>query len=269
MTSTKEKKRTRVPGAVDDGAIGTTPLSISGLQLWLDFSDESTIYTDSLRATPVTSDGDVIGAIEDKSGNRRVALQTTTANKPLYKTGIQNSLSVCRFVSSDLLYFVTPSEMLADAEKTFFIVYSGTGAADYSYAMATRMNLGGVNNSAKGYLLILDSTPDRLVYGHLGSGEAIAEPTQLDDQVYLAVVSMGVDGTNPAIYLDGSSALTLTTNTLSASTDELANGYTAIGVQLATYCAGDLMELLVYDSILSDDDRGLVEEMLNGKWAVY
>src|SRR3989304_2387171 len=79
-----------------------SPLDLSPV-LWLDFSDTSTLFTDSSGTIPVTADGDVIGYAADLSGNGNHATQGTLANKPLYKTGIQNGLSVARFDGSDRL----------------------------------------------------------------------------------------------------------------------------------------------------------------------
>lgn len=51
-----------------------------------DPSDISTLWQDSARTTPVTADGDPVGCIEDLSGNGNHMIQTSAANKPLYKT---------------------------------------------------------------------------------------------------------------------------------------------------------------------------------------
>lgn len=53
---------------------------------WFDPSDLSTLWQDSARTTPVTTDGDPVGAMDDKSGNGNHALQATAAKRPVYKT---------------------------------------------------------------------------------------------------------------------------------------------------------------------------------------
>lgn len=56
------------------------------LSFWYDPSDLSTLFQDAAMTTPVTTDGDVVGAIMDKSGNGNHLTQSTTAAKPLYRT---------------------------------------------------------------------------------------------------------------------------------------------------------------------------------------
>ena len=53
---------------------------------WYDPSDLSTLYQDSAATTPVASDGDPVGRMEDKSGNGNHATQATSAARPVYRT---------------------------------------------------------------------------------------------------------------------------------------------------------------------------------------
>lgn len=53
---------------------------------WYDPSDLSTMFQDDLGTIPVTSDGDPVGRIEDKSGNGAHATQVTTSRRPIYRT---------------------------------------------------------------------------------------------------------------------------------------------------------------------------------------
>lgn len=53
---------------------------------WYDPSDLSTMWKDTAGTTPVTSDGDLVARIDDKSGNGFHATQSTEAARPLYKT---------------------------------------------------------------------------------------------------------------------------------------------------------------------------------------
>jgi hypothetical protein len=51
-----------------------------------DPSDLSTLFQDSSGNTPVTSDGDPVGLMLDKSGNYNHAFQTDNTSRPVYKT---------------------------------------------------------------------------------------------------------------------------------------------------------------------------------------
>jgi len=54
---------------------------------WYDPSDLSTMFQDAAGTTPVTSDSDPVGRIEDKSGNGNHLTQgASTARRPLYRT---------------------------------------------------------------------------------------------------------------------------------------------------------------------------------------
>ena len=59
-----------------------TPRSITGLALWLDASDASTLFQDAAATTPATATSDPVGAWLDKSGNARHATQSVSASRP-------------------------------------------------------------------------------------------------------------------------------------------------------------------------------------------
>lgn len=56
------------------------------LGAWYDPSDLTTLYQDAAGTVPVTSDGDPVGKMEDKSGNGNHATQSVSASRPVYRT---------------------------------------------------------------------------------------------------------------------------------------------------------------------------------------
>ena len=54
--------------------------------VWLDPSDLSTLFQDVAGTIPVTTDGDPVGLIKDKSGNNNHATQPVSAARPTYRT---------------------------------------------------------------------------------------------------------------------------------------------------------------------------------------
>ena len=230
---------------------GFSPLDISGLQLWLDFSDETKLYTDSAKTTPVTSDGDVIGAIEDKSGNSNDAVQATTANKPLYKTGIQNGLSIGRFDgANDWMslagmtvplgsYTVFAVYNPADIATTQYIFDVETGRLVLAHTLSATVNVGWYDGTARE--IAAATTDIQLLTFHLtsgGNGEVFRNASSLGTAAY-AAKAIG-DAVGLFSRYDG-----------------------------ADLMEGDCFELLLYNAALSTLDRETVRDWLNAKWAVY
>jgi hypothetical protein len=75
------------------------PLTISGLQLWLNAADSSTFFDATAGGSLVTTDGAAVARWADKSGNNRHATQTTANARPIFNT----SPSSLRFQTNDFL----------------------------------------------------------------------------------------------------------------------------------------------------------------------
>jgi hypothetical protein len=72
-----------------DVVSGFSPLDLfqSGEQgAWYDPSDLTTLFQDDAGTTPVVSDGDPVGLMQDKSGNGNDATQSVSARRPTYRT---------------------------------------------------------------------------------------------------------------------------------------------------------------------------------------
>jgi hypothetical protein len=73
------------------------PKTIPGLQLWLDANDKNTIFDSNTGGSLVTTNGGLVGRWEDKSGNGRHALQSSSGVRPTLELNIQNNLNCMRF----------------------------------------------------------------------------------------------------------------------------------------------------------------------------
>ena len=69
----------------NDGFVVTELFAASEKGLWYDISDITTLFQDSAGTTPVTSAGQPVGKVLDKSGNNIHATQATAANRPTYQ----------------------------------------------------------------------------------------------------------------------------------------------------------------------------------------
>ena len=74
-----------------------SPADIENGLVWLDASDSDTLFQDDAGTTPADTDAHVVGRWENKFADQYHFTQATTANKPLLKLAIQNSLPVIRF----------------------------------------------------------------------------------------------------------------------------------------------------------------------------
>ena len=91
------------------------PNNLSGLKLWLDSSDSTTIFTDAALTSLSTS---TVGGWKDKSGNNNHAIQSTSANQPsTTSSGIQFDGSNDGF---------TLTNDISEANLNMFIVSSGS-----------------------------------------------------------------------------------------------------------------------------------------------
>lgn len=54
--------------------------------VWYDPSDKSTLFQDVAGTVPVTTDGDPVALMRDKSGNGNHAAQSVSTSRPVYKT---------------------------------------------------------------------------------------------------------------------------------------------------------------------------------------
>jgi hypothetical protein len=97
-----------------------SPLSLSPA-LWLDFSDQSTLFDATTGGSPVAANG-AIARVEDKSGNGRHATQGTLNNRPLRRVGVQNGRDVADF--NGVNNVVATSSFGGTQDFTMFVVFN-------------------------------------------------------------------------------------------------------------------------------------------------
>lgn len=103
-----------------DSAFSPSKLFSAGEKgVWLDPSDLSTLFQDSGATTPVTTPGDPIGYIADKSGNTRNATQSVSISRPTYQS--RNGSGVARFDGTTSAV-ATPTIDLTGTSKATLIV---------------------------------------------------------------------------------------------------------------------------------------------------
>ena len=218
------------------------PDQIEGLVLWLD-------------ATTIAglADGDPVGTWPDMSGQGYDATQTTTSKKPTYKLAILNGLPVVRFDGTDD-FLSTPRP---EGTTVFTVVKYSSGARVWHVAAndVSRLYRAGQVYSSGQWIGNAENNPELL------SGQA-------DDGAFH--IHSIVGGINK-YFIDGADTnATLGTNYGTSTASRMQIGCWAWGDDSFPdqYFGGDLAEMLIYNSALSDSDRQQVEQYLSMKWGI-
>jgi len=116
------------------------PNYITGLNLWLDASDLTTLFQDKPGTAPVTATGQSVNLWKDKSSSSNNAVTTTTAtynNPAVVNYNSLNGLPVLTFAGING-YDVTPSKVPYGANSaTYFYVCNSTSSAGEQTVMFT------------------------------------------------------------------------------------------------------------------------------------
>lgn len=150
----------RIPGGRRNGsppfnvvsgipAVGNSfdPISLHPFA-WYDPSDLSTLFKDAAMTTPVSADGDPVGAMQDKSGNGHHITQSVAGSRPLYKTSAGLSWLEFDGVDDNLNVLYSLSQPIDRVCGLRFLEVLGNGGAMVSGGTANACVLyisGGVN----------------------------------------------------------------------------------------------------------------------------
>ena len=229
------------------------PTDISGLMLWL--KADGTLWQDSARTTPATSDGDPVGAWDDASGNGDHYTQTNNDKRPALRTSVLNSLPVVRFDGTDdqlhgpdhlsgltagTIFCVVKIDNDPPAQDMFSGLWRFSSAADSVHYPYTDGNW----------------------YESFGSTvrKSTGNPT-------LALTDWRVIGVTSAsgaweAFIDGSSHYSTASNSVGFdSTPKFG-----VSGNEAYFLDGDIAELIIYDTSLSSGDRISIQNYLNAKY---
>ena len=241
-----------------------TPATISGLQLWLDAADSSTLFDATAGGSLVTADGAAVARWADKSGNNRHATQATVNARPVLRTNIQNAKSSIRFDGGNdrVSLSATPLLSSGNTNLTFVAVYR---------PMATTTTYGHLfGNYSSGNLAIYQGNlaPYLTPWGVYNGTSIDSDPGQYASNVPLSIMTVR----NSGQWVNFTNGVQKNTVANAQSVYQGATFPTTWFIGGASY--GDfsnihLHELLVYNAALTTAQRQAVETYLNSKWAIY
>jgi hypothetical protein len=267
------------------------PTSITGLQLWLDASDPSVLFDATSGGSLVAADGGV-ARWEDKSGNGRHATQATSGSRPLRKTSQQGGLGTLSFDgSNDVMSLASSSatfSFLHQADSTVFLVARAGTTANPNAAYVAIATGTGTSGSPNFQLSFEDRNIPEEEFVANEQVRVIVGATGADPAVNTA--ASGLSGWTPNTYklvsvvtrpsnltasqrvaaringgTSGSGNTFLGTASTGSAMADLHIGSTSSG---ANYWSGNIAEIILYNSALSDANRSFVEQYLISKWAI-
>lgn len=230
--------------ATGGGAAGIAdPTEITGLTLWL-AADESSLSAGAITTWP------------DQSGNSRDATGVGSI-KPTRVDNVVSTLPVMRFDGANA-YFTLPDYMTSLTASTWFMALKIDADPPASGTATGLFRLS--SSSDNTHYPFTDSN----VYLSYGSANRYsANPATSLATWHRLIVT--VDATGWVMYVNNSPVISQGPQTLGWTTAP------TIGKSIGSFFLdGDVLECGQYDSVLSDDDRGLLDDYLaariNGTW---
>jgi hypothetical protein len=241
------------------GGAAFTPLSISGLQLWIK-ADAGT-WQDSVGSTPAVADADVVGAWADQSGSGNNVTQATADKKPLLKLNIQNGLPVIRFdVTNDYLQGTALTAFDGTAYTVFWVAKQNN-----PNGLGTVINTGDGPSKDKRFVAYEDTRTNKILT--VVKTDSAAYQVDLDSRksntYYINAARRS--GATFAGYLNGTQQADVETIAGTMTDNDVLRVGAQHGPQ--TYLNGDICEVVIYNSALSATDMNRVGNYLE-RWGL-
>jgi hypothetical protein len=233
--------------------------AVSGLTAWWDASDSATLFDADSAGSNSAADQEV-GRLEDKSGNGRHFIQSTSANRPIRKTSQQAGLDVLRFDG------VSARMVTADTFQNFF---SATASTAFIVAKAQSVNTDfeGAGQNAS----VLSDGSGAHEFVSLRSNDTASSVSQnvSASLSYVAgnwkVFTTTHDGTNLSFSINGGAPSQTSLGTRNFMSSPLRLGSQAT---FAQFFDGDVGEVIAFNVFLSSDERSDIEQYLIQKWGL-
>ena len=229
---------------------GFTPRSISGLALWLDAADSSTITI-----------GAGVSIWADKSGNGRNATQGVGGKQPI-RNGTINNRSVITFQGTDDTMSIANVPDFNATSQTVIVVSRQTSAANQALFYKA------IGSSSAGVIMrYRTGTAFWLYQKNDASGETLSSNsnTNTNVNVYTAILQPS----SQAGFVNGAAPSTgQATNTVTTTYDDTGAIWIGSRRDVGEYLAGDVCEILHWPRALLPAERQLVERYLGKKWGI-
>lgn len=244
--------RTQLPVVWKRAASAFDPKSISGLKLWLDATD----------ATTITLNGSSVSEWRDKSGNAFHFSQATANNQPSYTGQINGKAAIAFDGTNDGLdrTGVTNSTVADETGACAFVVYEISGT-DTQYAALKTWNAGSGHER-------FNSTSFHCYFRTTRFGSLSPAPPSSGKVLLTSSSNVSLD--TQTLRVNGSTSITQPcATTFAAWRAKLGNpdGYWGVGFD-ASYLLGSIGEVIVVGRAVTSAEISAVEKYLAKKWGI-
>ena len=245
-----------------------TPLSLSPA-LWLDASDYSTIY-DSVTGGNFVAGGGTIARWEDKSGNNKHAIQVNMGSRPTRQIGVQNGKDVIRFdgIDDNFIPLNALSLLRNKQEGSIFSVCKLTNGSNSDQVVLNISRNGNNTQLRLGLQLTIGSAGQQFRAGARRlDTDTFTGVTTSNNLNFNVLTSIGKYQTG-SLFLRVNGAVYSTNLLSSGSTSDTDSDVVEIGKVASNFLNGDISEIIVFNTPLSDSNVINVEKYLAIKYGI-
>ncbi len=229
-------------GGVSAAAPAFSPSDISGLKLWLDASD----------ATTITSSGGSVSQWNDKSGNNNNVLQSTGTSQPTTGVSTIGGKNAISFDGNDFLTFTT--SIAPTTSMYYFIVFKCTASANLQAFLGC--------DDAGGPVFRINASEQAQIV-RKGQAVLMTSSTVLSDNndyILTAVTKTTLNRTRTNGVLD--SGETTTNPSYTQNMDRIGTE------SLSNFLVSKIGEILIYTTEPSDADKNRLGQYAQTKWGI-
>ena len=241
-----------------------SPTQIPGCKLWFDANDSATIFSDTAGTTPITPGGSV-ARFNDKSGNNNYLQQVTAGSRPVYQTTPGGYNGIYFSSPPTQMTTVNNSPVTGNSARTIFLIQQapsgvtrvGTGPHTSLPTTTSPPNTFGIDNNTGGVL----ACP--YVYAAADNTIAVSLTALAEIWVYYDPSVTQIGGNYN--FLAAQSKSTTPSPYLNTSASPWYFGVRPdTGGSYNSY----ICEFILYDSVLTTNQRQQVEAYLAWKWGL-
>lgn len=249
------------------------PSALTGINLWLDAADASTLWKDTGATTPAAANTDQIALWQDKSGSGNHVTQGTAGNRPTLATAQFNGRNVVKFTKASSQRLAKTSYSPTFTEMAVFIVLShATVPADFDGIVSAIDASGADFDDVNGFTFYFPAAtkPEFLQRASGGAAYISLTGTTISPSTGVAFVEEMIAGSGTAtMRVNGSVGKTDTYSSLNCTPTIIVIGARASnGAATTTYFNGNIAELIILTTVPDVGTITGIRNYLMTKWGI-